>query len=151
MSEKERKSSRETFSLTLPSLPQYLRLARCFIVELADAAGFALKDRDRICLAVGEACSNIIRHSYKGNPDGIIVLKCELYGYGMRISIRDFGEKVDPSRVRPPAAGAAQCGGLGLHIIKSIMDEVEFETTHEKGNEIHMTKYFPPRKDSDGS
>jgi serine/threonine-protein kinase RsbW len=151
VSEKKRKSSCETFSLTLPSLPQYLRLARCFVVELAEAAGFALKDRDRICLAVGEACSNIIRHSYKGSPDGIIILKCELHGNGIRISIRDFGEKMDLSQVRPPAAGAVQCGGLGLHIIKCVMDEVKFETTHEGGNEIHMIKYFPPRKELDGS
>jgi len=151
VSEKKRKSSCETFSLTLPSLPQYLRLARCFIMELADAAGFVLKDRDGICLAVGEACSNIIRHSYKGSPDGIIILKCEMNETGLRISIRDFGEKMDLSHVRPPAADVVQCGGLGLHIIKCIMDEVEFETTHQMGNEIHMIKYFPPRKDLDGS
>ncbi|RJP14306.1 MAG: ATP-binding protein [Candidatus Abyssobacteria bacterium SURF_5] len=140
----------QTVSLSIPSIPRFLRIVRSLIAELAELNGFSLKDRDRICLAVGEACSNIIRHSYKGKPDEIIVIKCELHEDRIKISIRDFGEKIDLSRIRPPDAASVQPGGLGVHMIRCMMDEVEYETTHEVGNEIHMTKLLSSAEHDNG-
>ncbi|UCD58942.1 MAG: ATP-binding protein [Candidatus Hydrogenedentota bacterium] len=134
----------ETISLSIPSVPRLLRVVRCTMAEVAELAGFPLKDRDKICLAVDEACSNIIRHSYKGRPDGQIILRCKLESNKITISIRDFGEKFDSDRVRPPDLEKVKPGGLGIHMIRSVMDKVEYDCSHEVGTEIHMTKYVHP-------
>jgi anti-sigma regulatory factor (Ser/Thr protein kinase) len=141
----------ELVTLSIPSVPKYLRVVRCLVAELAELDGFSLKERDRICLAVGEACSNIIRHSYKGKPDGLIIINYELHVDKIRISIRDFGEKIDLSRIEPPSPGAVRAGGLGVHMIKCMMDVVEYETGHEVGTEIHMTKFFHSPGEDHGS
>ncbi len=138
--------------MSLPSVPRLLRVVRCVIGEMAEAIGFPLKDRDKICIAVGEACSNIICHSYKGRTDGKIVVKCELYSDNLTISIRDYGEKIDLSRVRAQKAGQVKPGGLGCHMIRQAMDKVDYDTTHKIGTEIRMTKYLnPPEAGDDGS
>lgn len=136
----------ETVSLTIPSTPQFLRVVRCLIIELATLAGFCPKDSEKICIAVDEACSNIMRHSYKGRTNEIIIVKCAFFHDRMKISLRDFGEKFDLSRIQPDS-GIIRPGGYGVHLIKCIMDVVEYETTHDVGTEIHMTRFFPPPED----
>ena len=141
-----RRKRAELISLSIPSVPKLLQVVRCMISHVAETKGFALKDRDKICLAVGEACSNIMRHSYKGQPDGKIVIKCKLHGDKLTISIRDFGEKIDLARVRPLDTHDVRPGGLGVHMIRRAMDEVEYDISHKAGTEIHMTKYLSPRE-----
>ncbi len=131
--------------LSIPSAPKYLRVVRYLLAELAELKGYSLKERDRICLAVGEACSNIIRHSYKEKTDGEIIIRCELYDDRMVICLRDFGEKIDLSQIKPPnMEEKIQPGGLGVHMIKCMMDQVEYDVTYDVGTEIRMTKYFCP-------
>jgi anti-sigma regulatory factor (Ser/Thr protein kinase) len=116
------------------------------VAEIADLAGFSEKDCDKICLAVDEACSNVIRHSYKERPDGEIIIKCSFDSGRLSISIRDFGEKFDAKEIQPLDPNKVKPGGLGVHMIKSVMDEVEYDCSHEVGTEIHMTKYVHPEE-----
>lgn len=141
----------EILTLTIPAAPRLLKVIRCMIAEICQLAGFSLKERDKVCLAVDEACSNIIRHSYKGNPEGQVQITCRLEADKITVSIRDFGEKIDLARVRQPDPDTVKPGGLGVHMIRSIMDEVEYDCSHEVGTEIHMTKYIQPREKQDGS
>lgn len=136
----------EKISLSIPSVPKFLRTVRCAVAEIADLAGFSEKDCDKICLAVDEACSNIIRHSYKERPDGEIIIKCSFDPGSLSISIRDFGGKFDAKEIRPLDPDNVKPGGLGIHMIKSVMDEVEYDCSHEVGTEIHMTKYAHPEE-----
>jgi len=136
----------EEISLSIPSLPKLLRVVRCMVSEVAGLAGFSAKDCDRICLAVDEACSNIIRHSYKDRPGGEIILKCRFGKDRLTVSVRDFGEKFDAASIHPPDLEEVKPGGLGVHMIRSVMDEVEYDCSHEVGTEIHMTKYFRPEE-----
>jgi len=152
MTTKTGKNRADVITMSFPSVPRLLRVVRCVIAEMAEATGFALKDRDKICLAVGEACSNIIRHSYKGRTDGKMVIKCKLHSDKLTISIRDYGEKFDLAHVRAQESGQVRPGGLGVHMIRRAMDEVDYDTTHRVGTEIHMVKYLnPPEAGDDGS
>ena len=117
---------------------------RCTVAEIASLAGFSDKDRDSICLAVDEACSNIIKHSYKEQSGGEIILKCRIEPDALRISIRDFGEKFDARGIEPRAPKDIRPGGLGVLMIKNVMDEVVYDCSHEVGTEIHMTKFLSP-------
>lgn len=134
----------EKISLSIPSIPKFLRTVRCTVREIADLAGFPEKECDKICLAVDEACSNVIRHSYKERPDGEIVVTCSLEPGSLSISVRDFGGKFDAKTIQPRDPGHVKPGGLGVHMIKSVMDEVEYDCSHEVGTEIRMKKYVHP-------
>jgi anti-sigma regulatory factor (Ser/Thr protein kinase) len=136
----------EEITLSIPSVPKLLRTVRCAVAEIADLAGFSEKDCDKICLAVDEACSNVIRHSYKDRPDGKIIIKCSFESGSLSISVRDFGEKFDAKTIQTPDPKEVKPGGLGIHMIRSVMDEVDYDCSHEVGTEIHMTKYARPEE-----
>ncbi len=134
----------EQISLSIPAISKLLRTVRCTVAEIAGLAGFSDKDRDSICLAVDEACSNIIKHSYKEQSGGEIILKCRIEPDALRISIRDFGGKFDARGIEPCTPEDIKPGGLGILMIKRVMDEVVYDCSHEVGTEIHMTKFLSP-------
>jgi anti-sigma regulatory factor (Ser/Thr protein kinase) len=118
------------------------------MAEIAGLAGFSDKECDKICLAVDEACSNIIRHAYKERTDGEIILNCRIEPGTLRISIRDFGEKFDARQIEPRDPDDVKPGGLGVHMIRTVMDEVEYDCSHETGTELRMAKFARPTKGS---
>jgi len=84
-------------------------------------------------LAVDEAFSNIIEHSYGGECFNKIECKCQTDNSGLTITLRDCGTPFDPSVVPNPDLAAdledRDIGGLGLYFIHQLMDEVEFTFT----------------------
>ena len=63
--------------LSIPSHPQYLQLVRGVVKKATGIIGVSRKDSDHIILAVDEACSNIIKHSYMNNPRKTIDISIE--------------------------------------------------------------------------
>ena len=53
----------------------------------------------------------------------------------------DFGEKIDLGKIPVPKLPPDKGGGLGIHFMKTMMDEFEFKTSHRDGNELVMAKY----------
>jgi serine/threonine-protein kinase RsbW len=96
-------------------------------------------------LAVDEACSNIIEHAYDEQSPGDIHFTCEVTGSRLRLTLRDTGKPFDPSAVPEPDLACAledrQVGGLGIYIMRKIMDEVHFEAG-ELGNTLTLTKHL---------
>jgi sigma-B regulation protein RsbU (phosphoserine phosphatase) len=94
-----------------------------------------------IVMAVDEACQNIIRHGYAGEPEGGIELEIERRDDDLVFSLRDFAPKIDPACVKPRELDDVRPGGLGTHLIRTVMDEAEFvETDAERGNLLRMVK-----------
>ncbi len=88
-------------------------------------------------MAVDEACTNIILHGY-GNDKGKIIIKCLKDGKKILIVIEDWGRSWDPESVKKPDLSTdleeRKIGGLGIHFMKTFMDEVTF--TEENGKNI---------------
>lgn len=94
-----------------------------------------------IVLAVDEACQNIIRHAYAGDPDGVIELRVERRADELVFSLRDDASAVDPEKVKPRDLDDLRAGGLGTHLIRQVMDRADFvppPTGH--GNLLRMVK-----------
>jgi sigma-B regulation protein RsbU (phosphoserine phosphatase) len=83
--------------------------------------GVAADLRDRLVLAVDEACCNIIRHAYAGGH-GDIVLSLQRDGDVLEFELRDDAPGVDPSRVTPRDLAECRAGGLGVNFIDALMD-----------------------------
>ena len=99
--------------------------------------------------AVDEACTTIIQHGYSGKG-GIIAISCELQDDDFVVTIRDRGTPFDPGSVPPPDLEAdwdkRRVGGLGMHLMRKLMDDVSYDFDAEKGNKLTMRKTLPRMK-----
>ena len=110
---------------------EYLDEIRDFVGDIARSGGFSDKDVYNIQLASDEAASNIIEHAYENIMDGVLEISCWLKDDAITIILVDHGESFDPSNVPAPNVKAdlseRQIGGLGLYLMRKLMDEVHYE------------------------
>ncbi len=124
-----------------PARAEQLKEIRAAVREAALAAGCGEGCAQDMVIAVDEACQNIIRHGYCGDPDGPIELRIERCGATLVFSLFDWAPKVDPAEVRPRDLDDLRPGGLGTHLMRETMDECEFvEPPPGCGNVLRMVK-----------
>lgn len=134
------------YELAVPARFENLALIGDFIAGVARRAGFDEKGVFNLQLACDEACTNVIEHAYGGGP-GQIRIAVSVHPDRIQIEVHDTGRPFDPTAVRVPDLDAPlerrETGGLGLHFMRSIMDEVRFEFG-EGGNRLTMVKRRDP-------
>ncbi len=124
-----------------PARPERLGEIRHAVAETAERMGCAGGVVDDLVLAVDEACQNIIRHAY-GGADGDIVVQLGCESGSLVVRLTDFAPPVDVAAVRPRDLDEVRPGGLGLHLIRSVMDEVDFlPPPAGAGNLLRMVKH----------
>jgi len=123
------------------SRPDRLRLVRAVINEAGDAIGCSGECISQIVMAVDEACQNIIRHAYMGDPGGEIVVDIRRQDDAIAIHLLDFAAPVDTSKIKPRRLDEVKPGGLGTHFIQECMDECGFLTPPAgAGNCLRLAK-----------
>lgn len=127
-----------------PARFEFLDEIRDFVAQVARAGGFSEKVIYSLQLAADEAASNIIEHAYAGVPDASLRVSCEMQDDEIVITMHDTGISFDPSRVRQPNLKAdlseRQIGGLGIYLMRKLMDDVRYESDSKTGNLLTMTK-----------
>jgi serine/threonine-protein kinase RsbW len=122
----------------------YLDDMREFVGQAAADTGLDEKQVYAVQLAVDEACTNIIEHAYGGECDDEIEITCNVQDEGLTVIIRDHGQTFDPTIVPEPNLKASLAergiGGLGLYLIRKMMDDVRFESSPDSGNVLTMLK-----------
>ena len=115
-----------------------------FVTRAAAAADLGANATYAVEMAVDEACTNIIEHAYGGEGRGDIECTCQVDNEGLTVTLRDSGRPFDPLAVPEPdisaSLGERQEGGLGLYLIRKLMDEVHFEFSSDTGNVLTMVK-----------
>ena len=131
---------------TISSKTASLLSVREFVSEAAKAFGFSDEDSSKIVLAVDEACTNIIKHAYRNSPDQRITITIVREKERFEVRISDEGRSFDPKTLRPlnlkEHLTKYRRGGLGVYLIKSLVDEVEYRSIGGKTNEVRLTKYL---------
>jgi serine/threonine-protein kinase RsbW len=119
---------------------------REFVGEEARTFGFSDEDAANIVLAVDEACTNIIKHAYQYATDKEIEVSILPQHRSFEIRIFDNGRSFDPSKIRQPDLkehiGHRNRGGLGVYLMKKLMDKVEYNFHRGKRNEVRLIKYL---------
>ena len=133
--------------IKLPSDPQFLKIIRSGISEISKICGFSNEESNAVTIAVDEAAANIIKHTYNGAKNELIVVNFRILEDRLEIVFRDFGDKVDPKTIKSRDLKEIRPGGLGVHLIKSTMDVVSYDNSFEDGNQLTMVKYFPGKKE----
>ena len=118
---------------------------REFVGQAAAEAGFDSRSVYAVQLAADEACSNIIEHAYGDAPEGKIECTCSLSDTDLVIILRDYGVPFDldsvPAPDLSPDLEKRRIGGLGVYLMRKLMDEVTFESSPEFGNVLTMKKH----------
>ena len=123
----------------LDSHSQQLRHFRDELRPLLQQAGLDDKASGEVLLALQEALSNIVRHSY-GPQGGKIQVDFSEDAEKIQFWIRDFGCKFDLTKIPDPVLPREQPGGLGIYLIKKLMDRVAYDASCENGNRLHLVK-----------
>lgn len=130
--------------ITFPAQFEFLDEIREFVAQVAREGGFIEKEIYSLQLAADEAASNIIEHAYEGVSHANIDITCDMRGDTLTITMRDTGATFDPSEVKHPNLKAdlseRQIGGLGVYLMRKLMDEVRYESNPKTGNLLTMTK-----------
>jgi len=139
MSSVERK-----FTLQVPSSTENLALIREFVTSVGAQAGLDESGVAQLELAVDEACANVIEHAYGHDTTKEVMVRAVFDDESLRISVIDEGRGFDPNKVQQETVEQLvherKSGGLGIRLIKTLMDEVSYEIVPGQKNELHMTK-----------
>jgi serine/threonine-protein kinase RsbW len=130
-------------SLHIEAEPKNLAVIRLFVEEAATALGVDLAVIPNVILAVDEAVSNIITHGYQGQG-GVVEIEVSREENALVIRLRDEATPFDPTNVPPPdltlPLERRAAGGLGIHLIRRVMDEMTHRLTPQGGNELTLVK-----------
>lgn len=130
--------------MTFPARFEFLDEIREFVAKVAQEGGFTEKEIYSLQLAADEAASNIIEHAYEGVSDASLDVSCDMDKNQIVITMRDKGKPFDPGSVRQPDLKAdlseRQIGGLGVFLMRKLMDDVNYESNPKTGNLLTMTK-----------
>jgi sigma-B regulation protein RsbU (phosphoserine phosphatase) len=128
-------------ALRMAARVDQLRKIREAVREAAESSGCGEQCAADVVLAVDEACQNVIRHAYSGDPSGAIELEIQRRGDDLVVSLRDFAPEVDPSQIKPRDLDEIRPGGLGTHLIRELMDSADFlRPASGCGNLLRMVK-----------
>lgn len=134
-----------SIEVVIPSDTRYLHMVTNLTRSASLLAGFPEKTCEQMALAVDEAVTNVIRHSYDSQAWHQIQIGYTLTADALRIAIRHGGGQVDLSTVEKPDLAKyiaeRRRGGLGLTLIQKLMDRVEFDQTNGLEHECCMWKY----------
>jgi len=128
----------DSVELRIPCRAEWVALARLAVAAVANRLQLTIEEIEDAKLAVAEACTAIIQQEPHGET---LALTCETSPTSLRLHVRDTGVH----ELRAGAAPAmdydeARVVGLGVFLIRTLMDEVSYDQHPERGTDIVMVK-----------
>ncbi|MBR6171049.1 MAG: SpoIIE family protein phosphatase [Bacteroidaceae bacterium] len=118
-------------SLTLPNDVQTIQLLNEFVDNVCEAAGFDISECMRMNLAIEEAVVNVMNYAYPKGVKGMVNIDATINDKGLKFVISDNGTPFDPTAKEEVdttlSAEERGIGGLGIHLIRQIMDSINYE------------------------
>ena len=136
--------SKTILSKKWSSCPSELCHIRSNITEACAQMKYSKEDTNAIVLAIDEACTNIIRYAYNSSRDGEIYIEVNTSDNDAIFRLHDHAEKVSDDCITGKTSKLHEAGGLGVMLMKEIMDTVHFVHTDTcPGNILEMKKELP--------
>jgi anti-sigma regulatory factor (Ser/Thr protein kinase) len=135
-------------SLSLWADVSQLSAVRDFVAKIGGGLDLDERAINDLELAVDEACTNVVQHAYGGKEDKLEVT-IEASEEAIQVIIRDWGQAFDPLAVPIPditvPLDRRPLGGLGLFLMRRVMDQIEFRFDRTNGNTLTMIKRLDRR------
>ncbi len=130
--------------LRIKSRTENLAAVRDFINSVISEVINMQDSASDVVLAVDEAVTNIIKHAYKFSPDGEIIIKVKCSAKKVIVEITDYGVSFSPDSIPVPDMHKyfeeKRVGGLGIYLMKSLMDDVYYKSVPNKFNKVTLIK-----------
>ena len=140
------KAKIQKYNLKIPSITENLQMIREFVLKIAAKTGFNEETQEQIALAVDEACTNVIKHAHHHDARRLMDIQIQTDANKMKITITDKGRGFDITKLKDPDVEKfikeSRHGGLGIYLIKTLMDEVDYEFNPGVKNQVQLTKYL---------
>ena len=118
-------------SIVLPNNVQATPRLAAFVEEMCEAVGFSPSDTTMINLAVEEAVVNVMKYAYPPDTKGDVTIEAVSNDVRLKFTIIDSGAPFDPtvqSQVDTTLSAMERpIGGLGIHLVRQIMDSINYE------------------------
>lgn len=137
---------KQTIEVHIPSLLGYEKVAMDSVAAVAKLLKFTNSKIEDLKTAVSEACINSIEHGNKFNKDTVVLITLKIDQESLKVSVADQGKGIsrqlnDPN-IDNQVNNNANNRGLGIFLIKNLVDEVEFEKNPDGGSQISMVIYL---------
>jgi len=123
--------------LRIPCKAEWVAVARLAAAAIASRMSFTIEEVEDVKLAVAEACTNVIQHAIGADH---IDIRCESSPMELRVRVSDNGKGTRPEKIASRPLDDPQIGGLGVFLIRSLMDEVDYDVHPDRGTDLVMTK-----------
>ena len=133
-----------TIEISLPNKLGYERIAMACSASFARIVGFVPERVEDLKTAVSEACLNAMEHGNKNNPDARVVITMHYSDHIFTVSVMDQGKgMVEPNEFDEPdiekkIQNLQTPRGLGIFLIKQLVDQVEFNKMSDEGHMVRM-------------
>jgi serine/threonine-protein kinase RsbW len=127
---------------TMTSEPEQLPAMRSWLRAVLMEHGLTPGDCWSLLLAVGELCTNSIKHAYGGAPGHPIRISVQPHPDRVVIDVEDFGTAFDGERYVAPDLNAIPDHGLGLYVVRNIVDHLA-HVARDQGTCWTIEKYRP--------
>ncbi len=139
----------EQSTISIPNDLRYLEPIQGFAKEVLRQIGFESKGLEMILLCLEEAVTNVIEHAFEPGEKEFFQVIIKPLSIGIKIIVKDKGLPYDPSlipdfKIHPDLEEQAD-SGLGVYLMRHIMDEVSFHNLGREGKELHLIKYLPAK------
>ena len=132
--------------MVISTEPRLLHIMRAAVRFYAREAGFRESEVYGLALAVDEAATNVIRHTYGNRPNGRLALEVRNLPDRLEFVIEDTGPKVRPGTIRPRALDDVRPGGLGTFFMKCFTDSCSYDEAFTEGNRLRLVKFKTGRQ-----
>ncbi len=130
-------------SITLPNDVAEVPVLAEFVEGVCEEAGMDMSTTMQLNLAIEEAVVNVMDYAYPAGEKGEVVVDAVVNDGLLQIVIRDHGTPFDPTAKGDVdttlSAEERNIGGLGIHLIRTIMDTVSYERVGDS-NVLTLTK-----------
>ena len=122
--------------ITLPNDVQATTELGMFVDEVCENVGFDMSTTFKLNLAIEEAVVNVMSYAYPAGTKGDVDIDAEADDEQLKFVISDSGPPLDPTQKGEVdttlSAEERGIGGLGIHLIRQIMDTINYERVDGK-------------------
>lgn len=132
----EEKNNSIAKSITLSNNVADVPILAGFVEEVCEEAGIDMATMMQLNLAIEEAVVNVMDYAYPAGTEGYVLVDAKVDNGQLHIIITDKGTPFDPTAKADVdttlSAEERNIGGLGIHLIRTIMDDVIYERVDDR-------------------
>lgn len=141
---------REVLELRLPNRLKYLSTLADFLKSVCQNHEIPTEDMENILLAVDEASTNVIKYAYQVGPLNYFKLRVSFDRDLVQIDLLDQGRRFnpleDPHFDKEKFTGDEEGFGIGIQVVKKVMDDVRYRYSANEGNHLTLIKRISQSK-----